>query len=83
VSSASPPDRIVFWSEALATPLTEDDVQTKPRQYPERKQRDLTDEVKSRLRSRIERRDAHIYSLATDFRCSASQVAGIKAAMHR
>ena len=53
------------------------------RKYPEPKQRDLTDDEKSQLRVRIERGDADIYALATEFGCSASQVAGIKAAMHR
>lgn len=53
------------------------------REYPEPKQRDLTDEEKSKLRARIEQGDADIYALATEFGCSASQVAGIKAAMSR
>lgn len=54
-----------------------------PRKYPEAKQRDLTDGEKIELRARIERGDADIYALAEEFGCSASQVAGIKAAMHR
>jgi transposase-like protein len=53
------------------------------RKYPEPKQRDLTDDEKTQLRARIERGDADIYLLATEFGCSASQVAGIKAAIHR
>jgi hypothetical protein len=53
------------------------------RKYPEPKQRDLTEDEKSQLRARIERGDAEIYALATEFGCSASQVAGIKAAMKR
>jgi transposase-like protein len=51
--------------------------------YPERKRRDLSDEEKARLRARIERGEQDIYRLATEFHCSSSQVAGIKAAMHR
>lgn len=54
-----------------------------PRKYPEAKQRDLTDGEKIELRARIERGDGDIYALAEEFGCSASQVAGIKAAMHR
>jgi hypothetical protein len=63
-------------------PLAERD-EPEVRKYPEPKQRDLTAEEKSQLRGRIERGDADIYVLATEFGCSASQVAGIKAAMHR
>lgn len=54
-----------------------------PRKYPESKLRDLTEAEKLALRARIERGDADIYALADEFGCSASQVAGIKAAMHR
>ena len=54
-----------------------------PQKYPEPKQRDLTDGEKLELRARIERGDGDIYTLASEFGCSASQVAGIKAAMHR
>lgn len=53
------------------------------RKYPEPKQRDLTEAEKVELRARIERGDGDIYALAQEFGCSASQVAGIKAAMHR
>jgi transposase-like protein len=53
------------------------------RQYPEPKQRELTDDEKRQLRQRIERGDADIYALAREFGCSSSQVAGIKAAMSR
>jgi hypothetical protein len=69
--------------EALTARPIEDAVEPKPRQYPERKQRDLTDQEKSQLRARIERGDADIHALAKEFGCSTSQVAGIKAAMHR
>jgi hypothetical protein len=54
-----------------------------PKRYPAPKQRDLTDAEKSQLRGRIEQGDADIYALAVEFGCSASQVAGIKAAMRR
>ncbi len=53
------------------------------RNYPEPKQRDLTKEEKAELRVRIERGDDDIYALSAEFGCSSSQVAGIKAAMHR
>ena len=56
---------------------------TEVRRYPEPKQRDLSEDEKAQLRARIERGDGDIYELATEFRCSSSQVAGIKAAMHR
>ena len=47
------------------------------------KERDLSDEKKARLRERIEGGEGDIYRLAREFNCSSSQVAGIKAAMHR
>jgi len=53
------------------------------RQYPEPKQRDLTEDEKRQLRERIERGEADIYALAREFGCTSSQVAGIKAAMNR
>jgi transposase-like protein len=53
------------------------------RRYPEPKQRDLTEDEKSQLRTHIEGGDDDIYRLAREFGCSSSQVAGIKAAMHR
>ncbi len=53
------------------------------RQYPEPKERELTDDEKQQLRERIERGDADIYALAREFGCTSSQVAGIKAAMNR
>jgi hypothetical protein len=53
------------------------------RKYPEPKQRDLTEAEKAKLRARIERGDGDVFTLADEFGCSASQVAGIKAAMHR
>ena len=55
----------------------------KPRQYPERKQRELTEAEKQQLRERIERGASDVYALAREFHCSSSQVAGIKAAMSR
>jgi len=53
------------------------------RQYPEPKERELTEDEKRQLRERIERGDADIYALAREFGCTSSQVAGIKAAMNR
>lgn len=69
--------------DALTSYLLAERDEPEQRKYPEPKQRDLTDDEKSQLRARIERGDADIYALATEFGCSASQVAGIKAAMHR
>lgn len=69
------------YSEVDPEPTEADDPDE--RKYPEPKQRDVTDHEKSQLRARIEAGDADIYALATEFGCSASQVAGIKAAMHR
>jgi transposase-like protein len=51
-------------------------------EYPEKKQRELTDAEKAQLRERIDRGDDYA-TLAQEFGCSTSQVAGIKAAMHR
>jgi transposase-like protein len=56
---------------------------TEQRRYPEPKQRELSDEEKEQLRTRIERGEGDIYQLAQEFGCSPSQVAGIKAAMNR
>jgi hypothetical protein len=69
--------------DALTSYLLAEREEPEERKYPEPKQRDLTAGEKSELRARIERGDADIYALATEFGCSASQVAGIKAAMHR
>ncbi len=43
----------------------------------------IKEDQQRQLRERMERGDADIYALATEFECSASQVTGIKAAMHR
>jgi transposase-like protein len=51
-------------------------------EYPEKKQRELTDAEKAHLRERIDRGEDYA-ALAREFGCSTSQVAGIKAAMHR
>lgn len=51
-------------------------------EYPEKKQRELTDAEKAQLRERIDRGEDYA-ALAREFGCSTSQVAGIKAAMHR
>lgn len=50
--------------------------------YPEKKHRELTDSEKAELRERIARGEDYA-ALAIEFACSTSQVAGIKAAMHR
>jgi cell fate (sporulation/competence/biofilm development) regulator YlbF (YheA/YmcA/DUF963 family) len=69
--------------DALTSYLLAEREEPEQRKYPEPKQRDLTDDEKTQLRARIERGDGDIYVLATEFGCSASQVAGIKAAIHR
>lgn len=56
---------------------------TEPRRYPERKQRELSSAKKERIRDALERSEGDIFQIAREFGCSSSQVAGIKAAMHR
>ena len=51
--------------------------------YPERKERDLTETKKEEIRKYIDRGDSNIYELGEKFGCSSSQIAGIKAAMRR
>jgi transposase-like protein len=53
------------------------------RRYPEPKRRELAESEKVQLRARIESGHGDVYRLAREFGCSPSQVAGIKAAMHR
>jgi len=53
------------------------------RHYPEPKQRELTELEKQQIRGRVEGGQADIYQLAQEFGCSASQIAGIKAALKR
>lgn len=69
--------------DALTSYLLAEEVVADERRYPEPRRRDLTNEEKALLRARIEQGDTDIYALAAAFGCSASQVAGIKAAMHR
>lgn len=69
--------------DALTSYLLAEEEVPEERRYPEPKHRDLSNEEKSQLRTRIKQGDADIYALAAEFGCSASQVAGIKAAMHR
>jgi hypothetical protein len=75
------------WETSLQSALKGSDCadgsKSKPRQYPERKKRELTADEKQKIRERIERGSADIYALAREFDCSTSQVAGIKAAMSR
>ena len=59
------------------------DTEPNPKHYPAPKQRELSDIEKCELRARIEQGDTDIYALSAEFGCTASQVAGIKAAMHR
>jgi hypothetical protein len=51
--------------------------------YPERKERELSQEEKEAIRTRIQQGEGDIYQLAQEFGCSSSQVAGIKAAINR
>jgi len=54
--------------------------------YPEKKSRDLSEQEKETIRTRIdagERTKEDTYQLALEFGCSSSQVAGLKAAMKR
>jgi transposase-like protein len=51
--------------------------------YPEPKQRDLSETEKAQIRERIKKGDDDIYELAREFGCSSSQIAGVKAALHR
>ena len=54
-----------------------------PSMYPEPKQRELSETEKAQIRERIQQGDDNIYKLAQEFACSSSQIAGIKAALHR
>ncbi len=51
--------------------------------YPEPKQRDLSATEKAQIRERITQGDDDSYKLAKELGCSSSQVAGVKAALHR
>jgi hypothetical protein len=51
--------------------------------YPVRKQRDLSEEETRHIRQRIEMGEIDIYKLAEEVGCSPSQVAGVKASLHR
>jgi hypothetical protein len=52
--------------------------------YPAKKDRDLTEEEKRGVRARIEELEKGVTEqIAKEFRCSPSQIAGIKARMHR
>lgn len=62
---------------------TQDGYEMPTRQYPEPKERELTENEKRQLRDRIGCGNSDIYELAREFGCTSSQVAGIKAAMNR
>jgi hypothetical protein len=54
--------------------------------YPQKKAHDLSDQEKETIRTRISAGECtkeDTYNLASEFGCSSSQVAGIKAAMNR
>jgi len=51
--------------------------------YLEPKQRELSETEKAQIRERIQQGDDNIYKLAQECACSSSQIAGIKAALHR
>jgi len=62
-----------------ASPPTEEE----PSMSPEPKQRGLSETEKAQIRERIQQGDDNIYTLAQEFACSSSQIAGLKAALHR
>jgi hypothetical protein len=49
--------------------------------YPEPKSRELTEAEKQKIRERLTNSNDEMRVIAHNFNCSASQVAGIKAAM--
>jgi hypothetical protein len=49
--------------------------------YPEKKVRELDKEEREAIRARLEEGQVDVYQLATEFGCSPSQVAGIKAGL--
>lgn len=51
--------------------------------YPSAKKRELSESEKDSIRAQIEAGDADVHKLAADFDCSASQIAGIKAALKK
>ncbi len=51
--------------------------------YPSTKTRELSESEKDSIRAQIEAGDADVHKLATDFDCSPSQIAGIKAALKK
>ena len=53
------------------------------RRYPEKKMRDLSEEESKQIRARIAERKGDTEGIAEEFKCSESQVAGVKAAMNR
>ncbi len=83
LEASYPVSHLEILDDALTSYMLAEWDEAEERKYPEPKQRDLAAEEKSQLRARIESGDADVYLLAREFGCSASQVAGIKAAMHR
>jgi hypothetical protein len=53
----------------------------KAKNYPERKQHELSEIEKIQIRVQIKKGDADIYKIAKKFNCSPSQIAGIKAGL--
>lgn len=53
------------------------------RKYPEKKDHELTESDKAHIRERATGDKGDTYALAQELGCSNSQVAGVKAAMHR
>ena len=51
--------------------------------YPSVKKRELSVAEKDSVRARVEAGDSDVHKLAKVFDCSASQIAGIKAALKR
>ena len=51
--------------------------------YPEKKVRKISEVEKQSIREDIRKGETDIYKLANKYNCSSSQIAGIKADMHR
>jgi hypothetical protein len=51
--------------------------------YPEPKQGELSETEKEQIREVINKGDDDIYKLTREFGCRSSQIAGVKAALHR
>jgi hypothetical protein len=55
----------------------------KLKDYLEKKRDTLSDSAKQQIRKRIDAGDGNVYQLALEFGCVPTQIAGIKAHMHK